>query len=84
MAAPVSLDDPELTKYLRTPRASSETLYAVTLPTFDALSNDEKKALLDKLQKFAVTQKLTKVSLLNGQGKAIAYASGERSEVIEE
>lgn len=82
VAAPVELEDPDLKKYLRSPRSASETFYAVTEPTFDTLSEAEQKELLRKVQRFADSRNLKKVNLLNNKGRTVAFASAERFELI--
>lgn len=83
-AKPVDLEDPELKKYLRTPSFTNETLFAVTEPSFETLSEDERKALLAKAWRFAQERSLQKVSLLNTKGRAVAFASKERLELTGE
>jgi hypothetical protein len=82
VATPVEIEDPDIKKYLRTPRATKETLYAVTEPTYDMLSEAEQKELLGKVRKIANSKNLNKVALLNNSGKTIAFASKDRLELI--
>ncbi len=82
VATTIAIQDPELKKLLREPRSTGETLFAVVEPPFEMLSEDEKKAALDKLLRFAETQNLQKVSLLSPKGRAVGYASRERLELV--
>ena len=82
VAAPVEIDDPDIKKYLRTPRATKETLYVVTEPTYDTLTEAEQKELLGKVRKFATSRNLNKVSFLNNTGKTVAFASKDRLELV--
>ncbi len=82
VATAVEIDDPDIKKYVRSSRATKETLYAVTEPTFDTLSEAEQKELLGKVRKLANAKNLNKVSLLNNSGKTVAYASKDRLELI--
>lgn len=81
-AKPLKIDDSEINLYVRSPRYTSETFYAVTEPAFDTLGEEKQKELLGKIQKFAATQNLHKVSLLNREGRAVAYASPTRLEIV--
>ncbi len=82
VAKPLKIDDPDINKYLRSPRTTSETLYAVTQPEFDSLSEQEQKAVLGKVQKFANSRQLGKVNLINSKGRTVAFASKDRFELI--
>lgn len=82
VAKPLVIDDPDIKTYVRSPRSTKETLYAVTEPAFDSLAEEKKRELLGKMQKFAVSRSLNKVSLLDKQGKAVAFASRTRIEIL--
>lgn len=81
-AKPVVIEDPAIKEYVRSPRSSEETLYAVAEPAFDSLDEAKQKELLTKLHKFAATKNLKKVSLLSKEGRAVGFASNTRVEVI--
>lgn len=82
VAKPVEMSDPDLKKYLKSPRATTETLYAVTEPAFDTLSEDEQKDVLAKVQKFAGEHNFPKVNLINSKGRTVAFASKDRFELV--
>ncbi|NOT49469.1 MAG: hypothetical protein HOP17_17230 [Acidobacteria bacterium] len=81
-AKPMAIDDPDIKMYVRSPRTSEETLYAVAEPAFDSLDDDKKKELLAKMQKLAASKNLKKVSLLNSKGRTVGFASQNRLEII--
>ncbi len=81
-ASPLKIEDAEINKFIRSPRSTKETLYAIVEPAFDSLSTDQKKELLGKIQQFAASKNLKKVSLIDKTGKAVAYASPERFELV--
>lgn len=81
VATPLKIDDPDVKKHFRSLRSSNETLYAMTQPTFDVLSEEQQKELLQKVLKLAIERNLQKVNLLNNKGRSIAFASKERLEL---
>ena len=82
VAKPVVIDDPDVKKHLRSLRSSSETLYAMTQPTFDVLNEEQQKEFLQKVLKLANERNLLKVNLLNSKGRTVAYASKGRLDLI--
>jgi hypothetical protein len=83
-AKPIAIDDPEIKKYLRSPHFASETFYAVTEPSFETLTQDERRELLGKVRNFAKSRSLKKVTLVNAKGRTVAFASDQRFELIGE
>jgi hypothetical protein len=82
-AAPtVDLSGSGLDAHLRDASVSSETLYGVAQPTWDALSEDEKKGFLAKALDFARAKGMRKVNILSARGRTVAYASDNRTEVF--
>ncbi|HMQ02729.1 MAG TPA: hypothetical protein PKD26_02275 [Pyrinomonadaceae bacterium] len=84
VAAPVVIDDAELEKYIKSPRSSKDTFYAVVLPSFDSLTEEEQKNVLTRAYRFAETKDLRKVNLLNKAGRTVAFASKNRFELVRE
>ncbi len=82
MAKPVEIDVADANKYLKNARFTNQTLYAVTRPAFDTLTESEQKEFLGKLQTFAVSKELLSVALLNKEGRTVAYASKTRLELV--
>ena len=82
VAASVDIGDQDIMKYIRSPRATQEILYAVTEPSFGALSEAEQKELLGKIREIANSRNLSKVSLVNSSGKTVAFASKDRLELV--
>lgn len=82
VAPAVDLSGTELKAHLREASTSSETLYGVTQPTWDALSEDEKKEFLSKAFEFAKAKGMKKVNFLSNRGRTVAYASESRLEVF--
>lgn len=83
VSAPVQIGDVELKKYVRSPRATKDTMYAITEPAFESLDSDGKKVVLGKLQKFAGTMNYPKVNLINPEGRSVAFASKDRFELVD-
>ena len=82
VATPVKVEDAEIKKHLRSLRSSSETLYAVTQPSYELLNETEQKEFLQKLLTVANQKNLRKVNLLNTKGRTVAFASKDRLELI--
>lgn len=82
VAPGVDLAGTDLKAHLREASTSSETLYGVMQPTWDALSEDEKKEFLSKAFQFAKAKGMKKVNFLNARGRTVAYASDTRLEVF--
>jgi hypothetical protein len=82
VAAPLQIEDAEVNKHLRGVRSSDNTLYAIAQPTYDALSEQEQKTLLQRFFKLANDRNLQKVTLLNSKGRTIAFASKDRLDLF--
>lgn len=82
VAPAVNIAGTELTQHVREASTSSETLYGVMQPTWDALSEDEQKQFLTKAFDFAKARGMKKVNLLNSRGRTVGYASSDRVEVF--
>lgn len=80
-AKDVPVSNPELKQHLQLARSSSETLYAVTEPSWDAMTEDQQKQFLAKLAEYARQMGLKKVNLLNNKGRSVAFADGTRLQV---
>lgn len=82
VAAPFEINDPDVKKYIRSPRSAAGTLIAMTEPSFESLSENEQKALMQKMLKLANEKNIAKVSLLNYKGRTVAFASKDRLELV--
>lgn len=81
MAKDVGLEDTPLKDYLRTGRATSETFYAITLPAWDQLSEQQRKEVLKNALEFANSKGLKYVQLVNVRGRNAAFASDTQIEI---
>ncbi len=81
-AKEVLVSNPELKQHLQKARSSSETLYAVTEPSWDAMTGEQQKQFLAKLAEYARQIGLKKVNLLNSKGRSVAFADDNRLEVL--
>jgi len=82
IANSIDLEGTELKTHLSTLRVSHETAYAVTQPSWDALSENDQKEFLKKVFSFVQTKGLKKVNVLNYKGKTVAFASQDRFELF--
>lgn len=82
MAKDVNLENTEFKDYFRTGRATTETLYAITLPAWDQLTEDKQKEVLQKVLLFANNNGQKNVQIINVRGRNVAFASKTRSEIL--
>ena len=78
----VQINTPELSEFLRNGRGTAETFYAITLPSWDGLTDDRKKEVLQKATAFAAQHGLTNVRLVNVRGDLEAFTTKSRSEIL--
>lgn len=77
----VNFDASSFKEYIKTATISGETLYGVTTPIWDKLSQEKREELLLKMYQFGGDNGYKKIHLTNGQGKSVGYASELRLEV---
>ena len=82
VAADVNLDGTPFKDYLRTGRATPQTFYAITLPSWDELTEDQKKDILRQALEFANKNGQKQVQLINVRGRNVAYASEKKVEIL--
>ncbi|MBC7898546.1 MAG: hypothetical protein H7070_00710 [Saprospiraceae bacterium] len=83
VAVDIDLGTSDLKEYLRAARgSSSETFYGILNPAWDALSEDEQKQFLQKAFNFATDKGFKRVTLMNGRGRTVAFASKEKFEIF--
>lgn len=61
---------------------SGETVYAVVKPTWEALSDDEKKTILRKAYDFAAPKQMRRVNFMNERGRTVGYVAEDRLEIF--
>ena len=82
VASELDLGDSDLKAHIRTIRVSHETAYAVTQPSWDALSEFDQKEFLRKVFDFAQSKGVKKINFLNYKGRTVAFASKDRYELF--
>ena len=82
VAPAMNIKGTDMQQHVREASTSNETFYGVMQPTWDALSEDEKKDFLTKAFDFAKSRGMKKVNLLNSRGRTVAYAAEGRFEVL--
>jgi hypothetical protein len=78
----VDLSTTELNEFLRSGRSTSETLYAITRPSWDQLTDAKKKEILERAREFGQDRGLTNVRFVNVRGDLEAFSSRTRSEIL--
>ncbi|HMO81771.1 MAG TPA: hypothetical protein PKD24_13355 [Pyrinomonadaceae bacterium] len=82
VAATVELDGSDLAQFLVGARSTEQTLYGMTQPSWETLSEAEKMDFLKRAAAFADKRGLKRVNLLNKKGRTVAYAVGDRFELL--
>jgi hypothetical protein len=81
-AADVSLENSPLKEYVRSGRATSETFYAIALPTWDQLDESKKREILQQALEFANKNGQKNVQFVNVRGRSVAFASQKKVEIL--
>ena len=81
-ASDVNLEGSELKEYIGTARSTPSTLYAITQPSWDPLTDDKKKDLLRQGLDIAAKTGQKNVQFVNPRGRVEAYASADRIQVM--
>lgn len=79
----VELDGFEYKEMVQTAKISGETMYAQMTPAWDALADDKKQELVQKLYAFASKKGVNKLNVLNIHGASVAFATPSRQELTE-
>jgi hypothetical protein len=82
VAQQIGLENSGLDEYVGKAKASGETFYGVVQPSWDTLSEQQRKDVLQKAQTFAASKGLRKVDLLNAKGRTVGFASGTRLDIL--
>ena len=80
----LEIDDAEINRNLHSISATSETLYGVAQPPFEAMNEHEKKAFLGKVLNAANDRNIQKVTILNSKGRTIAFVSKDRLQLFDQ
>lgn len=81
-AQDVSLDGTPLKEYVKMGRATSETFYAIALPSWDQLPEEKKREVLQQGLEFANQNGQKNVQFVNLRGRSVAFASQKRMEIL--
>lgn len=82
VAEEIDLAGSELAPHLGKAKYTKDTLYPLTEPTWDSLSETEQKQLTAKAFEFAKKKNLSKVSILNYRGRTVAFATANGVELV--
>ena len=81
-AREIDISDTDLKEHVTSAKASNTTLYFNVQNTYDALTDDGQKAFVAKLRTFAEAKGFKKVAVLNFKGFTVAFAEGDKVELI--
>lgn len=82
VAEEIDLAGSDLAPHLAKAKVTKDTLYPLTEPTWDTLSEAEQKQLTAKAFEFAKRKNLSKVSILNYRGRTVAFATANTVELV--
>jgi len=77
----LNIDNPDLKKFIKTSKLSGPMLYAVVTPAFEEMSVEVQRDFLKDLYQYGRQKGYSKVTLVNEQGRNIAFADDGRLEV---
>ena len=78
IAGKIDVGSSEIATEIKSARTSGESLYLVMQPTWDSMSEDEQKAILQKALQFGTSKGFRRVQLLNEKGRGLGYADSGR------
>ena len=77
----VNLENSEFKDFIQNARISDETFFGVTTAAWESINGEKKEQLLKKLMSIGAEKNFKKVHLINTGGKAVGFASAEKTEV---
>ncbi len=77
----VNLDNSSLKEYIQTARLKDDMFYGIVTPAWDGLSNEKKEEFLRKVVLVGGEKGFVRITLMNQQGRSVAYASPEKVEI---
>lgn len=77
----VNLENSEFKDFIQNARIADDTFYGVTTATWENVNSDKKEELLKKLLSVGAEKNYKKVHLVNPGGRAVGFASEEKTEV---
>jgi len=77
----VSLDNSALNEYIKDARVGNNTFFAIVLPKWENLSQDDKEGVLKKILLVSQEKGFRDVRLINSEGKTVGTAAGGIVEV---
>ena len=81
-ASDVNLATSELKDYVRSARSTPSSLYAITLPSWDQLSDEKKKDLLRQGLELTSKTGQKSVQFVNPKGRVEAYATADKIQIM--
>lgn len=80
-ARQIPLENSEFKEYLQKASVVDDTLFGITLNTWENMNSEAKQAFLQRLLSTGAEKQFKKVQLINPNGKAVGFASADRIEV---
>lgn len=77
----VNLENSEFKDFIQTARIADDTFFGVTTNAWESINSEKKEELLKKLLSVGAEKNYKKVHLVNQGGRAVGFASAEKTEV---
>jgi hypothetical protein len=77
----VDVSESQFKDLLKEGRISGDTFYGITKPAWDNLSKENQQDTLEKIQESLIDKGCRRVSLINGKGQPVGFASQGRADV---
>ena len=78
----VELDKTILKQHIKTGKISGHNFYGMMLPSWDALSTEEREGYLQSVYAFAREKGCTQVTLMNAKGQTVGFASESKIDIV--
>ena len=77
----VNIDNLELQQYVATAKLTGDMLHVIVSPQYNELAHDKRQEVVQKVRILGETKGYRRVTFYNAEGKAIAYASADRTDI---
>ena len=77
----VDIEKPELKQYIKTSKVTGDMLHAVVTPEYSEMAQDKRRDVIQKVRLLGETNGYRRVTFYDAEGKAVAYASADRTDI---
>jgi len=77
----VDIENPDFKQFIKSSKVTNDMLHAVVTPEYSQLTQDKRRDIIQKVRGLGETKGYRRVTFYNAEGKAIAYASADRTDI---